>query len=121
MKGSIVLLCLVGLAGCEKQPVSPVGTYFLEKDSIMYVLNVDKGGSYLLHVTGSGHSNDIRGPWLAEDGSGRSISFSGIIWEGVLPHSGNGFWKADIVGEKGKICLDGEELICFVKRPAEKK
>ncbi|NML60929.1 hypothetical protein HHL21_07495 [Massilia sp. RP-1-19] len=60
--------------------------------------------------------DEIRGRWKVEDDTGRSILFSGIVWAGIEPQAGNGYWLAKIEGHSQKICLDGEGITCFSKK-----
>ncbi|WP_143167401.1 hypothetical protein [Massilia sp. CF038] len=117
MKRLMILVVLVAaVTGCSKQPITPVGTYLLDTAGKSITLAVQGDGNYSLKVSEPGRqTNEIRGHWQDEDGTGSSISFSGIIWEGTDPRAGNGFWKATIEGPSQKICLDGEGIVCFAR------
>jgi hypothetical protein len=108
---------VVGLAGCLSKNIDPIGVYLLEAGGRSYTLTMGSGGDYSLSTMSQGvRGNEIRGRWQDEDGTGRSISFSGIVWTGIEPQAGNGYWKANIEGRSQKICLDGEGLTCFSKQ-----
>jgi hypothetical protein len=106
---------LVGLVGCSSK-IDPVGVYLLDTGGKSYTLTMRAGGDYSLYIASPGMRGDeIRGRWQDDDATGRSISFSGIVWAGTEPQAGNGYWKANIEGHSQKICLDGEGLTCFSK------
>lgn len=119
MKRLVIIAILIsGLAGgCSKQPVNPAGVYSLDVEGKSLTLTVRDNGNYSLKVIEpSGASKEILGQWQAEDEEKRSVSFSGIIWQGTDPIAGNGFWKATIEGRSNEICLDGEGMSCFVRK-----
>ncbi|WP_426117497.1 hypothetical protein [Massilia sp. PWRC2] len=114
---SIWAFFLVGLAGCSNEPFDPAGTYRFKSQNKILVLSVNADRSYSIEVKESNSDSYwIRGRWQSEDIKEKTISFSGIIWVGIVPHAGNGFWIAKLDGQPAQICLDGEQLECFHKQ-----
>jgi len=113
----MIVILTAGLAGgCSKQPLNPAGLYSLDTEGRSLTLTVRDNGNYSLKVIEpSGASKEILGRWQVEDEEGKSISFSGVIWQGTDPSAGNGFWKATFEGRSNEICLDGEGMSCFVR------
>lgn len=115
MKALLALGLAAGLIGCTQAPTSPVGVYILSTADMSIVLDVRPGGDYVLQTSGLGRNTDeIRGSWREEGGSALSVTFSGIVWRGIEPEAGEGFWPATIDSD-AQICLDSEGINCFFR------
>lgn len=112
------LSALLMLISCAKETVEPVGIYTLSSHGLMYILTIKAEGQFTLKISQpQSQVNEIRGTWEKEDANSQSISLHGIIWKGLEPTQGNGFWKIFFEGSGGeKICMDGESIICFLKQ-----
>ena len=115
MKTLFLVVSLVVLAGCTKQPVSPAGVYRLSTEEKSMVLELRPAGDYVLQINGAERNPDqIRGRWDEEQGPGPDISLHGIVWRGTEPEAGPGIWAVSVDNETG-ICIDDEGLACFSK------
>lgn len=115
MKIISVVLLLVFLAACSRQPVRPTGIYRLGTAEKTLLLEVRASGDYVLQIDGPDRMTDeIRGRWQDERATQADVTFEGIVWHGSEPEAGRGLWAVRFESDGG-ICLDGEGLLCFTK------
>jgi hypothetical protein len=110
---SLVLFAIL-LIGCS-QKNNPVGTYIFHASSDVLVLEIKPEGNYKIQVREpSDESGAIEGRWEINESPAPTLSLHGVAWRGTQPEAGHSIWAATIENDS-KICLDAEEINCFVK------
>lgn len=115
MRTSCLLLPLLVLAACSRQPAEPVGIYRLGTAEKTMVLEVRASGYYVLQIDGPDSMTDeIRGRWDDKRHDAVDATFHGLAWRGDQPEPAPALWPVTF-GSDGGICLDSEGLLCFTK------
>ena len=113
MLSSSVLFAIL-LIGCS-QKINPVGTYIFHASSGVLVLEIKPERTYKIKVReASAGSGVIEGHWEMNESPAPTLSIHGVAWRGTQPEAGHSIWAATIENDS-KLCLDAEEINCFVK------